>query len=557
MSSLPVISRPPPLRPSKNAPRRAAVLIAVHVLIAAHVAHWLLAGTTMTPLEPSEAMELGKHGVVNAGLLFFAAAILATAVFGRFFCGWGCHLVALQDLCRWLLHKAGLRPLALRSKSLRLVPLVAFIYMFLWPVAYRLWIGDELGVEKVELTTSSFWATFPGFWVAALTFFVCGFAIVYFLGAKGFCTYACPYGAAFGLADRVAPGRIRVTDACSGCGHCTAVCTSNVRVHEEVRTFGAVTDPGCMKCMDCVSVCPEGALHFGFGAPAFATAIRAGAEKPARRKKLALWEEGLLAALFAAAFFAFRGLHGVVPFLLALGLAAILAFLGLQLARMVTRRDLTLRRMAFKRAGRIQPAGRVFAGVMTLVAAFWAYGAWWQIREHRREAVAAPTPEAYARAIAAEPASPVGYLGLGLHRVEHGDLEAAGSVFEQGLAASSASAELYYNAGLVKAMTGEPEAAIARFGEALVLDPLYLEARENLAGVLCSVGRFREGLEHYASALEQSPDDPATRLLMARAHLALGEPTAAEAQLERALELDPSLAQARRMLEEIAGAENP
>ena len=59
--------------------------------------------------------------------------------------------------------------------------------------------------------------------------------------------------------------RIRVTDACAGCGHCTAVCTSNVRVHEEVRDYGMVVDSGCMKCLDCVSVCPNDALYYGAG----------------------------------------------------------------------------------------------------------------------------------------------------------------------------------------------------------------------------------------------------------------------------------------------------
>ncbi len=93
--------------------------------------------------------------------------------------------------------------------------------------------------------------------VGGLTFLVCGFAAVYFLGAKGFCTYACPYGAVFAAADRVAPMRIRVTDACEGCGHCTAVCTSNVLVHQEVRDYGMVVDSGCMKCRDCVSGLPQ------------------------------------------------------------------------------------------------------------------------------------------------------------------------------------------------------------------------------------------------------------------------------------------------------------
>jgi hypothetical protein len=30
-------------------------------------------------------------------------AILATLIFGRFVCGWGCHILALQDFCAWML----------------------------------------------------------------------------------------------------------------------------------------------------------------------------------------------------------------------------------------------------------------------------------------------------------------------------------------------------------------------------------------------------------------------------------------------------------------------
>ena len=188
--------------------------------IAAHIAHWYSTGETLTPLEPSEAMEYSKHSVVNAGLVFFVVSTLLTAIFGRFFCGWACHIVALQDLCRWMLLKVGIRPKPLRSRALLFVPAVAFVYMFLWPVAYRLWIGDDFSHGGTHWTTTGFWDTFPPWPIALLTFFVCGFAIVYFLGAKGFCTYACPYGALFGFVDKVAPGRIRVTDACEGCGHC-------------------------------------------------------------------------------------------------------------------------------------------------------------------------------------------------------------------------------------------------------------------------------------------------------------------------------------------------
>jgi ferredoxin len=351
--------------------RRAAILVGVHLLFLVHLAHWLTRGKTLGPVEPSEAMALGQQSVVNAGFIFFALAILSTALFGRFFCGWGCHIVALQDLSRWALEKVGIRPKPLRSRWLALVPAFAFFYMFLWPATYR--IATGLGFPKLttHLATTNLWATFPGAIVGGLTFVVCGFFCVYLLGAKGFCTYACPYGAVFGVMDRIAPGRIRVTDACSSCGHCTAVCTSNVRVHEEVKSHGMVIDTGCMKCMDCVSVCPNDALYFGFGRPSLGAAPRA--DVAPRKRELAWGDELFLVAAFAIAFAGVRGLYGAFPFLYTLGIAAVLAFVAWTVKRLARETNLSLRGWQLKRAGKLQPGGVVFLAVAAILAAGWSH----------------------------------------------------------------------------------------------------------------------------------------------------------------------------------------
>jgi len=246
--------------------------MALNLFMIAHIIQWRFMGKTISPIEPSETMYTLQNGFVNAGFIFFSLAILATLIFGRFVCGWGCHILALQDFCGWLLKKMGLHPKPFRSRLLVYVPLGAALYMFVWPVAYRLfWTpghGPIIPKFTNHLVTTNFWATFPSVAVAIPFLFICGFVTVYFLGQKGFCTYACPYGGFFGLADKFSPGKIRVTPACNQCGHCTATCTSNVLVHAEVKQYGMVVDPGCMKCMDCVSVCPNDALYFGFGKPA-------------------------------------------------------------------------------------------------------------------------------------------------------------------------------------------------------------------------------------------------------------------------------------------------
>ena len=339
---------------------RAWVLVAVHVAALVHIAHWRVAGKTLSPVEPSEARETLELGYVNAGFVLLILALLATLVLGRFFCGWACHVVAYQDAAAWLLARLGLRPRAVRSRLLLLVPVLAACDLFLVPLLRR-WTGDHPRTVVAAFVTDDLWATFPGATIAALTFLVDGFLLVWFLGAKGFCTNACPYGALFACADRAAPGRVRVTDACEGCGHCTATCTSNVRVHEEVARFGKVVDPGCMRCLDCVSVCPKDALYFGFRAKV----TRAPA--PLRGRSVAwdfTWPEELALALLAVlGVLSFRGLYHAVPFMLALGLGVLFAVASLVLLRLVTRRDLRFQHWCLRASGRLTRAGAVAAAL--------------------------------------------------------------------------------------------------------------------------------------------------------------------------------------------------
>src|SRR5262249_54924507 len=144
-------------RRSPKSRRRAAALIAVHALVVVHVAHWKLAGRTLTPLEPSEAMPTPQLGHVNPRFVVFGLPLLATPVFGRLFSGWACHVVAYQDLCAWLLERAGLRPRPLRVRLLRLVPIAAALYMFAWPSLARAWSGGDEPALAARFTTTSFW----------------------------------------------------------------------------------------------------------------------------------------------------------------------------------------------------------------------------------------------------------------------------------------------------------------------------------------------------------------------------------------------------------------
>ena len=363
---------------------RFAVLIFFQLLIIAHVVQWLIMGTTVAPIEPSESIKTVQSGVITVGFIFFVVAIGSTMILGRFFCGWGCHIMLLQDWCGRLLDKVNIRPRPFRSRLLRLMPLALALYMFVWPVAHRFiiapWIENTPRWPgwSFEATTTNFWATFPGLMMAIPFLLVCGFLTIYLLGMKGYCTYACPYGGFFAPAEQVAPIRIRVReDSCQHCGVCTAACTSNVSVHQEIESFGTVVDPGCMKCLDCVTVCPEDALYLGLGKPAIMigsdqreAAIASGKLKP--KFDLSWPEEIVFAAIAVGLLLSIRGAYSL-PLLFASGTAACGTWIVWKAWRVIRDRNASLHRTPLKRDGRLRPAG---GGLLVFAVLLMGFSGW-------------------------------------------------------------------------------------------------------------------------------------------------------------------------------------
>lgn len=510
------------VRTSKRGRWRALSLVLVHAVVALHIAHWLATGKTITPVEPSEAMQtLGTKALLNAGFIFFALLVLSTLILGRFFCGWACHVVALQDFCTWILRRLKIQVKPFRSRVLVYVPLLAALYMFVLPSLVRLLSGARRNPLRAHFTTTDFWDRFPSWPIALLTFSVCGFLVVYLLGNKGFCTYACPYGGIFGLADQIAPGRIRVTDACEGCGHCTATCTSNVRVHEEVRTFGMVVDAGCMKCMDCVNVCPKQALYYGFGGPA----IVKGAPKQ-RPQPLPFdftWPEELaLVALFVGSIAVLAGLYDKVPFLLALGLSAISSYLLLTAARMRYVPNLRLSRYALRRGGNATRVGVAFVGVAAVWAMFLVHSGITRFA-----------------------------MFEGTRMVSHGqagpDGQQDAALIRRGLWLLETNLRLSpvpmgrVEAGIAEAHSalGEKAQAEAHYAHAVALAPRFTEGRVKLARFLSERGANRNAIEQLREAVRIDPETPQAAGDLADLLIKDGHPEEAGRILYELCERDP------------------
>lgn len=606
---LPVLQNPSiqesGIRKSTTSRWRAAALISLNLLMVAHIIQWWIMGTTISPIEPSETMYTIQRGAINAGLIFFSLAILATLIFGRFVCGWGCHIVALQDFCAWLLKKIGLVPKPFRSRLLVYVPLVAALYMFVLPTALRAFTKPAaeplIPAFTNHLVTNNFWETFPTMAVAIPFLFICGFMTVYFLGSKGFCTYACPYGGFFSLADKLAPGKIRVTDACNQCGHCTATCTSNVLVHAEVKQFGMVVDPGCMKCMDCISVCPNDALYFGFGKPTIAIP-----KSRASKKSYSLtWPEEIVGAVvFLGSFLAIWDVYQLVPMLMALGCATVTTFLTLRTWRLLSAKDFSFYRFNLKSSGRIRKAGLVFVVFAVVWIGLNAHSGWVRYHEYNGNrafqqiqipdelALAETNPDSWLSSTDREnivagrnhfqAASHFGlfvnsealpklawFVYLSGDAAQSVELLAEAAPHQQGQARALS---LYYR-GTILNRLGRYEQARTSLDEALAERPDLILAREEkgeslwqmgrkeeaisvwtdatqrnaslvlahnqLAGALASLGRSEEAVAYEKQADQFTPDNPFYHWMLGLRLQNLGMNELAEKHFQRAIQLDP------------------
>ncbi|MEK6700751.1 MAG: 4Fe-4S binding protein [Planctomycetota bacterium] len=597
------------VKKSRMGPRRAYVLLAVHVAVAVHVGLWYASGRgdgvreTLSPIEPSETMYTLNNGMLNAGVIFFALSLLSTVILGRWFCGWACHMVAMQDACGWAMKKLGVHPKPFRTRLLVLGPTVLALYMFAWPTFHRwvltpvlgewipLWMGRSMRWPGMvnHVIVEDFWATFPPWYIAVPFMMVCGFVTVYFLGAKAFCTYGCPYGALFSPLDRLAPARIVVDENCHQCGHCTAVCTSNVRVHEEVRDFGAVVDPGCMKCMDCVSVCPNGALSFGFAKPAVLIKPKHDAKAAdnaklrAARYDLSLRQELVLLVAFVALMFSVRGMLHSVPLLMAAGLASIATWGLWKTWSILTLPNVRAQNVQLKLKGRVKPAGFVLAAATLVMVAASVWSAWvrWQVSasEIAQYKMASTPAGDFSRVISAgfsagatekelaeeivrrvSLARPRSEGGLGWKvdagtelRFAHakavlGDLQATQDAFERVLAAQSPQ-DLFTAAqwmGVMAARKYTPEQMVARIDELFATHPTAGAVRLAKATLLAQLGRIPESNAALNSSFyAAAATDVATQMEATRILLLAGQVAGARERLDAAVAARPRSADLR------------
>jgi tetratricopeptide (TPR) repeat protein len=119
-----------------------------------------------------------------------------------------------------------------------------------------------------------------------------------------------------------------------------------------------------MKTMDCIDACPNDALSIGFGENSL------GKRTKQRKYDLTISQELGVSVFFLVGFFSFRGLYGVVPMLMAVGMSLVSTWLVWKALQVLTSKNASFHKTQLRFHGKYKIGSVLFLIIALLVFLF-------------------------------------------------------------------------------------------------------------------------------------------------------------------------------------------
>ena len=157
------------------------------------------------------------------------------------------------------------------------------------------------------------------------------------------------------------------------------------------------------------------------------------------------------------------------------------------------------------------------------------------------------------RSLTIEPDRADSYNNLGIVLQSAGRLDEAIAAYQRAIALDPGHANAFSNLGVLLRATGQPSEAEAAYRTAIELDPAHVDAYTNLGILLNATERTPEAAACFCKVITLRPKHRDARKLLALAHCTLGEVGEAVKIFEDWLEEDPDEPIARHMLAACTG----
>ncbi len=188
--------------------------------------------------------------VAFAATLWFLGLIIVTYFLGKTWCGWLCHLGALQDF----LFRATSRKWLASEKSqfvIKYVQILLLVILIVQLIVTRTIIWIKYDPFKVAFNLIS--ANAVGY--VLLVLLLISSILIY----RPFCRTACPVGLILGWITKL-PGarKLSLSSTCNNCRSCTRSCKQNA-IHSNSSGI-LINTEDCILCGDCINSCKKNSL---------------------------------------------------------------------------------------------------------------------------------------------------------------------------------------------------------------------------------------------------------------------------------------------------------
>lgn len=198
----------------------------------------------------NSALALFGVKIAWESLLWFLVLIPATYLFGKVWCGWLCHLGALQEF----LYRTPKLKLLTSGKVQRVLKIIQISVFTLW-ILQLLVMRSNLYCEYDPFKSA--FNLMAADWIGYLLLGILLLSSV--LIYRPFCRTTCPVGLVLGWVALI-PGarKLNKNDLCIDCISCNNECKQRAIIHENRKTILRTQD--CILCGECFHSCKKDAL---------------------------------------------------------------------------------------------------------------------------------------------------------------------------------------------------------------------------------------------------------------------------------------------------------